>query len=219
MISRNSFKGYQGSKGGHIDPIIRGIPLAGTGNIYLSTVVQKLTYEQLLAQRLREEEALAVRRHPVVGVLEDIRSLYNVGSCFRTADAMLLERLVLTGYTPTPPRKEISKTALGAERSVPWKGVPDPSAAIAMLREEGYAIYALELAEGAFPLDELEHLPVGTTPIALVVGNEIGGVRAETLAQCDGALAIPMFGVKHSLNVAVAFGIAAWELVRRAGRE
>jgi len=178
-------------------------------------VVRKLTYEQILSQRLREEEALAAQRHPIVGVLEDIRSLYNVGSCFRTADAMLLERLVLTGYTPLPPRKEISKTALGADRSVPWQGVADPTAAVLRLREEGYAVYALELAEGALSLDRLQLLPEGERPIALVVGNEISGVRTETLALCDGAISIPMFGVKHSLNVAVAFGIAAWELVRR----
>lgn len=182
---------------------------------FSSTVVRKLTYEQILSQRLREEEALAAQRHPVVGVLEDIRSLYNVGSCFRTADAMLLERLVLTGYTPLPPRKEISKTALGADRSVPWEGVADPTAAVLNLREEGYALYALELAEGAISLDRLQLLPEGERPIALVVGNEISGVRTETLELCDGAISIPMFGVKHSLNVAVAFGIAAWELVRR----
>lgn len=179
-------------------------------------MVHKLTYEQILAQRLNEQEALAARRHPVAGVLEDIRSLYNVGSCFRTADAMLLDRLVLTGYTPTPPRKEISKTALGAERSVPWRGIPDPVEAVAALRDDGYAIYALELCEGALPLDRTEELPGKDGPVALILGNEITGVRSETLELCDGALQIPMFGVKHSLNVAVAFGIGVWELVKRA---
>lgn len=182
-------------------------------------MIRKLTYENILEQRLTEEQALASQRHPVVGVLEDVRSLYNVGSCFRTADAMLLERLVLTGYTPIPPRKEISKTALGAERSVPWESIPDPLVAIAKLQQAGYVTYALELAEGSIPLDELDGWRNEKRPIAFIAGNEISGVRPETLALCDGALSIPMFGVKHSLNVAVAFGIAAWELVKRVRME
>lgn len=183
--------------------------------------MHKLTYEEILETRLTEEDALQVGRHPVIGVLEDIRSLYNVGSCFRTADAMLLERLVLTGYTPFPPRKEISKTALGAERFVPWQRIPDPSEAVAALREEGYALYALELTDRAVGIDHLEQLDPFPERLAFIAGNEISGVRAETLAGCDGSLSIPMSGVKHSLNVAVAFGIAAWELVKaqsRAGR-
>ncbi|MGE3800969.1 MAG: RNA methyltransferase [Candidatus Kapaibacterium sp.] len=175
-------------------------------------MIRKLEYEEILAERLSEESALVARRHPVVGVLEDIRSLYNVGSCFRTADALLLERLVLTGYTPLPPRKEISKTALGAERSVPWEGIADPAEAVEKLRREGYTIWGLELAEGAISLDQLEVIP---PRVALLAGNEIRGIRSETLALCDRALSIPMYGVKHSLNVAVSFGIAMWELVRR----
>ncbi len=175
-------------------------------------MLRKLEYEEILSERLSEETALAAERHPVVGLLEDIRSLYNVGSCFRTADALLLERLVLTGYTPAPPRKEISKTALGAERSVPWERIESSVEAVGKLRDEGYVIWGLELAEGAIPLDRLEGVP---ERVALVVGNEIGGIRSETLPLCDRAVSIPMYGVKHSLNVAVAFGIAMWELVRR----
>ena len=178
-------------------------------NIRGSTELRKLEYEEILANRLTEEAALGVQRYPIVGVLEDIRSLYNVGSCFRTADALLLERLVLTGYTPHPPRKEISKTALGAERSVPWEGTSDRASAITSLREEGYTVWGLELAEGATSLDKLEVIP---DRIALIIGNEIGGISPETLALCDGAVSIPMYGVKHSLNVAVAFGIATWHL-------
>ena len=175
--------------------------------------MHKLTYEEILKNRLSEEEAQRVTRHPVVGVLEDIRSLYNVGSCFRTADAMLLERLVLTGYTPFPPRKEISKTALGADTLVPWQRIPDPGEAVQSLRSEGYALYALELTDTAVSLGELELLEPFPERLAFVAGNEISGVRGDTLAQCDGSLSIPMFGAKHSLNVAVAFGIAAWQLV------
>jgi tRNA G18 (ribose-2'-O)-methylase SpoU len=152
----------------------------------------------------------------VIGVLEDIRSLYNVGSCFRTADAMLLEQLVLTGYTPAPPRVEISKTALGAEHAVPWRKVDDPAVAIDRLRADGCRIWALELTDASTPLTELTADDF-TSTIALVVGNEIGGIRAATLELCDRAVSIPMHGVKHSLNVAVAFGIGVWEIVRRSG--
>ena len=175
--------------------------------------MKKLIHAELLERRLTTEEALAAERHPVIGLLEDIRSLYNVGSCFRTADAMLLRKLVLTGYTPTPPRKEIFKTALGATESVPWEYHRDPLEAVALLREEGVHLYALEITDRSIPLDA----PGGIEfPAALIAGNEIGGVSQRTLDHCDGAIEIPMYGVKHSLNIAVAFGIAAWELVRRS---
>jgi tRNA G18 (ribose-2'-O)-methylase SpoU len=173
--------------------------------------IRKLLYEEILDKRLAKDEALNVERHPVIGVLEDIRSLYNVGACFRTADAMLLEALILTGYTPTPPRAEIAKTALGATETVPWKSFPDPAEAIEALRARGCYICALELTDRSIPLDQIE-IPPG--PIALVVGNELTGVRSATLAHCDSAIEIPMYGMKHSLNVSVAFGIAVWELVR-----
>jgi tRNA G18 (ribose-2'-O)-methylase SpoU len=177
--------------------------------------MRKLIHEEILSRRLTGDQALAAERHPVVGVLEDIRSLYNVGSCFRTADAMLLRKLVLTGYTPTPPRKEISKTALGATETVPWEFFRDPAEAASSLKREGYSLYALEITDTSAPLDEIDDLAF---PIAFVAGNEIAGVGPEMLKHCDGAIEIPMFGVKHSLNVAVAFGIAAWELVRRSRR-
>ena len=173
----------------------------------------KLSYEQLLAQRLTEEAALEITRLPVVGVLEDIRSLYNVGSCFRTADGLLLERLVLSGYTPAPPRKEISKTALGADRTVPWEHYSDRSEAIHALRSEGYEIWGLELTEDAVSLETAG--ADGFPPkLAIILGNELHGIQPETLALCDRTVAIPMRGVKHSFNVAVAFGIVMWEVVR-----
>lgn len=173
--------------------------------------MRKLIHAEILERRLTPEEALASARHPVIGVLENVRSLYNVGSCFRTADAMLLERLVLTGYTPAPPRSEIAKTALGATETVPWEHEPDAIAAIRRLRDEGVAVYALEITEGSTPIDAV---PALRFPATLVVGNEIAGVSQAVLEHCDGALEIPMYGVKHSLNVAVAFGIGVWELVR-----
>jgi 23S rRNA (guanosine2251-2'-O)-methyltransferase len=174
--------------------------------------MRKLIHAELLEQRITVEEARRRTRHPVVGVLENIRSLYNVGSCFRTADAMLLERLVLTGYTPAPPRKEIYKTALGATETVPWEHHASPADAIAGLKASGHHIYALELTEASISLDRLQ-LPDG--PVALVVGNEITGVTQSTLDLCDAAVEIPMYGVKHSLNVAVAFGIATYVMVQR----
>jgi 23S rRNA (guanosine2251-2'-O)-methyltransferase len=175
--------------------------------------MRKLVHAEILERRLAPDVALATTRHPVVGVLENIRSLYNVGSCFRTADAMLLERLVLTGYTPAPPRPEIYKTALGATETVPWEHERDSVAAVQRLRASGIAVYALEITEGSVPIDRALELRF---PAALVVGNEIAGVSQEVLDCCDGALEIPMYGVKHSLNVAVAFGIGVWELVRRS---
>lgn len=154
-------------------------------------------------------------RHRIIGILEDIRSLYNVGSCFRTADAMLMQELILTGYTPTPPRPDIDKTALGATASVPWSSEQQTVVVIERLRRSGWRVLALEIAEGALSLERLAEVK---GPIAFVVGNELTGVRPETLAACDGAIEIPMYGAKHSLNVAVAFGIAAWEGIRGSDR-
>lgn len=175
--------------------------------------MRKLIHAELLERRLTPEQAHASKRHPVIGVLENIRSLHNVGSCFRTADAMLLERLVLTGYTPSPPRTEIFKTALGATETVPWEHYEDATAAIATLKSAGVLVYALEITETSVPIERLGNLQF---PIALVVGNEIAGVSQDVLELCDGAIEIPMYGVKHSLNVAVAFAIGVWSLVQRA---
>ncbi len=175
--------------------------------------MRKLIHAEIQQQRLTEAEAHAAARHPVIGILEDIRSLYNVGSCFRTADAMLLERLILSGYTPAPPRKEIAKTALGATETVPWEYVAQAPDAVRALRQAGCRVYALEITDGGSTLGAFRP---PAFPVAFVAGNEITGVSAATLAECDGAIEIPMFGAKHSLNVAVAFGIAAWELVRIA---
>jgi tRNA G18 (ribose-2'-O)-methylase SpoU len=174
--------------------------------------MRKLIHQELLDRRLDPAEVPGVRRHPVVGVLENIRSMYNIGSCFRTADAMLLERLVLTGYTSTPPRKEILKTALGATETVPWQHEESTIDAIETLRAEGYRIYALELTDSSTPIDRIDAMDF---PAAIVLGNELNGVSQDVLDHCDQAIEIPMYGVKHSLNVAVAFGVAAWECVRR----
>lgn len=177
----------------------------------MDKVMRKLLHAELLTQRLREDEALQVARHPVSLLLYNIRSLYNVGSIFRTSDSALLRELILCGYTPHPPRKEIEKTALGAVDTVPWRYYADTTEAIAALRAEGYRILALELTDVRRNYDELTPADY---PLCLVLGNEITGVDDEILDLCDGAIQIPMYGVKHSLNVGVAAGIAVFEAVR-----
>ncbi|MBK9183043.1 MAG: TrmH family RNA methyltransferase [Ignavibacteria bacterium] len=174
--------------------------------------VQKLTYEQLTEVRLTPEEASAATRHPIVAVLLDVRSLYNVGSIFRTADAFGIERLLLCGFTPAPPRPEISKTALGADSVVPFTVYKNVLDAIDQLKSTGYKVYAAEIAHGSLKPEDLgsEHFP-----LALVFGNELTGVPDEVLAVCHGAVEIPMYGTKHSLNVAVAAGVLLSSAVHR----
>jgi len=150
---------------------------------------------------------------PVAVVLENVRSLWNVGSIFRTADGAGAEELWLCGYTGCPPRPEISKTALGAELFVPWRHVPTARDAIAELRSRGRTILALERLERSVPL---EGAPV-RFPCALLLGNEVAGLSPEVLSSADLVCHIPMHGVKESLNVAVAAGVALYEL-RRAAR-
>lgn len=174
--------------------------------------MQKLTYEQLTEVRLTPEEASAAARHPIVAVLLDVRSLYNVGSIFRTADAFGIERLILCGYTPAPPRPEISKTALGADAVVPFAVFKSALEAIDHLKSAGYRVFAAEIAHGSIRPEDLgpEHFPM-----ALVFGNELTGVPDEVLAHCHGAIEIPMYGTKHSLNVAVAAGVLLSSAVNR----
>lgn len=166
--------------------------------------MEKLSHNELVERRLTAVEAATVPRHPVVAVLNDIRSLYNVGSIFRTADAFGIERLVLCGYTPAPPRSEIAKTALGADSVVPFSVYASAVDAIQDLRAAGYHVFAAEIAHGSL---QPEALGPQHYPLALVFGNELSGVSNELLACCEGAIEIPMFGTKHSLNVAVAAGV------------
>ncbi|MCS7176897.1 MAG: RNA methyltransferase [Candidatus Kapabacteria bacterium] len=173
--------------------------------------MRKLSYEELCQQRLTIEQSRQAVRHPITIVLDNIRSLYNVGSIFRTADAIRAQEVILCGYTPAPPRPEIEKTALGATESVPWRYVRSCKEAIQSLRSAGIRIFAVELTDTAFPYDGLT---TADFPAAFVFGNEIVGIQPEVLQVCDAALAIPMYGVKHSLNVAVAAGIVLYEALR-----
>lgn len=172
-------------------------------------------------ERLSPEEFRKKEKTPVVAVLDDVRSLHNVGSVFRTADAFLLEGIHLCGITATPPQQEIHKTALGAENTVAWEYHKTAVEAVKALKQRGFRIFSVEQCEGSLMLQDLgkELLPTdekGTVQhYALVLGNEVKGVSDEVIALSDKAIEIPQGGTKHSLNVSVAAGIVLWEMYRR----
>jgi len=173
--------------------------------------MRKLTHQEIGLARLSRDQALAAERPPIMGLLDNIRSLYNVGSIFRTSDGALIRRLYLTGYTPCPPRKEIEKTALGATHTVPWTHFRNPLDAISEARSQGARICVLEHTDRSVPYTSLSQADF---PICLVVGSEIMGVSPAVVESADLAIEIPMHGTKQSLNAAVAYGIALFELVR-----
>ena len=174
-------------------------------------MMRKLGMDEL--NRKSVDEFKRSEKKPVIVVLENIRSAYNVGSVFRTADAFLLEAIYICGYTCKPPHKEIKKTALGAEDSVTWKHFDSTDLAIDELHDLGYKIFAVEQAEGSTLLNDLNY--VAGDKIAVIFGNEVTGVEQATILQCEGCIEIPQFGMKHSLNIATAAGVVLWELVRR----
>lgn len=163
--------------------------------------------------RLSVEEYRSANKLPVALVLDNVRSGLNIGSVFRTADAFALEKIVLCGITAQPPHREILKTALGSTESVNWEYFADTPLALRSLREAGWQVLALEQTDRKTWLHDFR--PVPSAKYAIVLGNEVDGVNARVLADCDGALEIPQFGTKHSLNVAVAAGIVAWELAKK----
>lgn len=152
--------------------------------------------------------------HPLYGMADDVRSLWNVGSLFRTSDAVGARKLFLCGMTGRPPRPAISKTALGAEESVPWEYAADAAKAALGLKDLGVALVALETVEEAVPFDRFDY----PFPVCLVVGHEVNGISRRVLSLCDAAVAIPMCGKKTSLNVAVAYGVAMYECLRQYRR-
>ncbi len=170
----------------------------------------KLSMDEL--NRKSVDEFKRSEKTPVIAVLENIRSAYNVGSVFRTADAFLLEAIYITGYTCIPPHKEIKKTALGAEETVDWKHFANTTEAISILKQNGYKVYAVEQALNSI---SLEKLSTNTNEkVAFIFGNEVIGVEQSTIEQCDGCIEIPQLGMKHSLNIATAAGVVLWEIVR-----
>ncbi|MDR3608992.1 MAG: RNA methyltransferase [Ignavibacteriaceae bacterium] len=171
--------------------------------------MKKLTHDEISQNRSTIETLHLVKKLPVYVLLDSIRSNYNVGSIFRTSDGAMIEKLYLCGYTPHPPKKEILKTALGAVDSVSWEYVKDPKEVILKLKEQGIKICALELTESSSEYYKLEN---NNFPLCLVVGNEITGVSQDLLDLCDLSIEIPQYGIKQSLNVAVAYGIAIFDL-------
>ena len=172
--------------------------------------MRKLSMEEL--GRKSVDEFKQADKTPVIVVLENIRSAYNVGSVFRTADAFLVDAIYIIGYTSQPPHKEIKKTALGAEESVRWKHFDTSAGAITDLKENGYNVYAVEQVEGSFKLNTIGFDT--DEKIAVIFGNEKAGVEQSTISLCDGCIEIPQLGMKHSLNIATAAGVVLWELVR-----
>ena len=173
--------------------------------------------------RLTVDEFRASAKLPLIVVLDDVRSMYNIGSVFRTADAFRVEAVYLCGITATPPHPEIHKTALGGEDSVEWRYFPTALEAVEELRRQHRLVYAVEQCECSTPLQDLssalnpsldENQGESRTSFAVVFGNEVKGVHQEVVDACDGCLEIPQFGTKHSMNVAVTAGIVIWEFAR-----
>ncbi|HEV8283731.1 MAG TPA: RNA methyltransferase [Chitinophagaceae bacterium] len=158
------------------------------------------------------EEFRQSEKIPIIVILENIRSAYNVGSVFRTADAFLLQAIYICGYTAHPPHKEIKKTALGAEETVEWKYFKKTGEAIDELRKQEYKIYAVEQAVNSHLLQQMEFRK--DEKLAVIFGNEVTGVEQSTIELTDGCIEIPQLGMKHSLNIATAAGVVLWELVR-----
>lgn len=156
------------------------------------------------------EEFKQAEKTPIIVVLDDIRSLHNIGSVFRTSDAFLIEKIYLCGITATPPNKEMNKTALGATDTVAWEYHKDVLEVIKNLKATNIEVYAIEQVENAIFLDNFKTEP--NKKYALVFGNEVFGVNQEAVKLCDGAIEIPQLGTKHSLNISVSTGIVIWDL-------
>ena len=171
--------------------------------------MKKLTHDQISENRSTLDTIHKVERLPVYVILNSIRSSYNVGSIFRTSDGAMIEKLYLCGYTPHPPNKEILKTALGATESVSWEYIKDPKDLILQLKERDIKIGALELTDSSVLYHNLKD---DIFPFAIIIGNEITGVSQELLDLCDFSIDIPQYGIKQSLNVAVAYGITIFKL-------
>jgi 23S rRNA (guanosine2251-2'-O)-methyltransferase len=172
---------------------------------------RKLSMEEL--GRLSVDEFKNTDKLPVTVLLDNVRSLHNVGSAFRTCDAFRVERLYLTGITGTPPHREINKTALGATESVPWQYVANSVDAVNELKNAGYTLVAIEQTTNSVKLNDF--VPDASKKYCLVFGNEVDGVSNEVIALADVALEIPQSGTKHSLNISVCVGIIVWELFKK----
>lgn len=179
--------------------------------IVLDLYMRKTKNEEL--DRLSIEEFKKSEKTPLVLVLDNLRSMHNVGSAFRTADAFAIEKIYLCGITAQPPHREIHKTALGATDSVSWVYEKDTTALCKQLQQEGYEVLAVEQAHQSLSLESFR--PASDKKYALVFGNEVFGVSDEVVAVVDQCLEIPQFGTKHSLNVSVSMGVVLWDLISK----
>lgn len=169
--------------------------------------MKKLKSDEL--NRVGVEEFREQEKLPVIVVLDNVRSMHNIGSIFRTADGFAIEKLYLCGITAQPPHREIEKTALGATQSVAWTHFESTVEAVASLREEGYEIIAIEQASGSTMLNTFQ--PESLKKYALIFGNEVNGVSEEVMGQIDKCIEIPQFGTKHSFNIVISAGIVLWD--------
>ena len=172
--------------------------------------MRKLSMDEL--NRKSVDEFKRSEKIPVIVVMDNIRSMHNVGSVFRTADAFLLEAIYLCGYTAQPPHRDINKTALGATETVTWKHFATTVEAVKELQSNDYKVYAIEQVESSISLENFSITSDEKT--AVVFGNEVEGVQQEVIAMCEGCIEIPQLGMKHSLNISVSAGIVLWEIVR-----
>lgn len=164
-------------------------------------------------ERLTKEAFQDAKKSPIVVILDNVRSMHNVGSVFRTCDAFLVEKLYLCGFTPCPPHREIQKTALGATDTVAWESITSAKEIVSTLSAEGYIIFAVEQTHNSIALDQFTLTQ--KSKIALVFGNEAEGVNEEVIDHCNGAIEIPQFGSKHSFNISVSAGIVLWDIYNK----
>jgi len=162
------------------------------------------------------EDFKMANKKPIVVVMDNIRSMHNVGSVFRTSDGFLIDGICLCGFTPQPPHRDIHKTALGSTETVDWVYYENTVQAVHELKEKGFKVYAIEQTEGSVSLEQFKQKfpEANAHPMAFVFGNEVDGVDQEVIALCDGVIEIPQWGMKHSLNISVAAAIVLWEFVR-----
>lgn len=170
--------------------------------------MRKLANAEL--DRKNPDEFKQAEKTPLIIVLDDVRSLHNIGSVFRTADAFLLEKIYLCGITATPPNKEIHKTALGATETVSWEHVHNVTDVVTALQQDGVTVYAVEQVQGAVFLQDFQ--PEAGRRYALVFGNEVKGVQQQAIDLCNGVIEIPQLGTKHSLNISVSAGVVVWDI-------
>lgn len=167
----------------------------------------KLSTQEL--NRLNTKEFQEMKKFPIVLVLDNVRSMHNIGSAFRTADAFAITKICLCGITAQPPHREIDKTALGATNSVNWEYFENTPDAIRRLKDDGYQVWAIEQLQNSCNLQDFE--PKTGVKYALVFGNEVNGISDAALAECIGGIEIPQFGTKHSFNIVISIGIVVWD--------